>query len=184
MADVFCDWNGAAYTATVSLPAMNGYSYYCILEEAGEIRTQTLTSPDAPTVWNAVYMEDALNHYCNLWLDSWDWAENTLTIHSALAQIQLAQLPNAGDSPDMQPEVNVILTHNGETAHRSALEVYPGEGFRSFEGELTNFSLTLPPLSDADTVSLWLEVLCGSQAMTFCAAEWYPENGQLMLAAG
>ena len=129
-------------------------------------------------------MEDALNHYCNLWLDSWDWTENALTIHSALAQIQLAQLQSADDSPDTQPEVSVILTHNGETIHRTGLEVCPGEGSRSFEGELTDLSLTLPPLSETDSVTLWLEVLCGSQSMTFCAAEWYPENGQLMLAAG
>lgn len=184
MADVVCDWNGTAYTATVGLPAMNGYSYSCVFDGPAETYTQVLTSPEAPTVWAAVYMEDALNHYCDLWLDSWTYADNTLTITNALVQIQLAQLQSADTPLAAQPEAALVLTHNGQAIHQSGVELVPGEGSGSYEATLSTLSLPLPELSEVDSVALWLKVACGSETMSHCAAEWYREGSQLMLAAG
>lgn len=183
MADVICDWNGTAYTATVGLPAMNGYSYFCIFEGPTGTDTQVLTSPTVPTVWPAVYMEDALNAYCDLWLDDWAVSEDTLTITGALVQIQLPQLQST-DAREIQPETSLILMRGDEVLHRTGVETVPGEGTGSYEAELKELSFPLPALSESDDLELWLEVTCGQDTMTLCAAEWYTDNGQLMLAAG
>ena len=184
MADVVCRWNGTAYTATVGLPAMNGYSYFCVFESADGTDTRVLASPDIPTLWEAVYLEDALNSYCDLLIDGWNWENNILTVTGGFAQLQLAQLLETSGA---DPEAELTLVMGETLLHRQGLELIPGEGQGSYEAELKNLTFDSPQLSGLEehtSLQLWLEIRIGSQILRICGAEWYPENGQLMLAAG
>ncbi|MBQ7801882.1 MAG: hypothetical protein IJ375_06135 [Oscillospiraceae bacterium] len=181
MADIPCRWGGATYTATAGLLAMNGYTYSCVFESPSGTDTQILASPDAPTAPEAVYLADSLSAYCNLLVDSWKFESGTLTITGGYAQVQLPQI---GDGAQNAPEAELLLVLNGADLGRCELELAAGEGTGGYEAELTGASFEVPELGEGDLLELWLNAGIGGGTQSVCGAEWYLEEGQLLLMAG
>lgn len=66
-ANVPCEWNGSAYTASADLNAADGYCYYVLLTAADGTQTEVaINTPTAPTDDALINLESALNSYCNM----------------------------------------------------------------------------------------------------------------------
>ena len=116
------------------------------------------------------------DYYCNLVVDTWSVASDTLTV-DAYAQAALS--------------VNVAATAQlelrlGDTVLQTiALELEAGEAAGMHEADITNAAFAIPSLGADDELQLWLTV-CPENGEPFstCGAGWYPEDGQLMLITG
>lgn len=181
-----CSWNGTAYTATASLEAQNGYSYTCVVtRNADGAATQyPLASPDNPTNYQAVNLRDSLSTYCNLLVGGWEADGDALNITTLHLELQLPQLSPDGAAVACQ-EARLVLYHGDAEADGQLLTLVPGEGTNALTLEEALPPFTLPELADGDQLALWLEVtLSDGRTERVCGAEWYQENGELLLVAG
>lgn len=180
-----CTHNSVGYTATAALAAENGYSYTCAVTYAdGTVSEYPLTSPGNPTNYQAVFLRDCLNTYCNLMVSGWELDADTLRITTAHLEVQLPQLSPAGTAVTCR-EARLVLLHGGSEADSQTLTLVPGEGTNALtmDGSMPEFSL--PELAGGDELALWLEIeLSDGRTEQVCGAEWYLENGELMLVAG
>lgn len=180
-----CQHNSVGYTATAMLPAENGYSYACVISHAdGTITEYPLSSPDNPTNYQAVYLRDSLNTYCNLMVGDWELEEDTLRITTVHLEVQLPQLSPAGAAVTCR-EARLVLYHRGSEADGRNLTLVPGEGTNALTMDDSIPEFSLPELESGDELALWLEIeLSDGRTERVCGAEWYLENGELMLVAG
>lgn len=180
-----CQHNSVGYTATAALPAENGYSYTCVVSHIDGTQTEyPLTSPDNPTNYQAVFLRDSLNTYCNLMVADWELEKDNLRITTAHLEVQLPQLSPVDNAITCQ-EARLVLYHGGSEAASRILTLVPGEGTNALTMDDSTPEFYLPELNDGDELSLWLEVaLSDGRSERICGAEWYLENGELMLVAG
>lgn len=180
-----CIWNGTAYTATAILEAQNGYSYTCIVQNPdGTSDTYPLASPENPTNYQAVNLKDSLSTYCNLLVGDWELDADTLKLTSLHLEVQLPQLSPAGAEVTCR-EARLALYLDGSEADRKILELVPGEATNALTLEGPAPQFPLPELADGDQLALWLEIdLSDGRTERVCGAEWYLENGELLLVAG
>ena len=172
-ADLPCTWDGGAYTAAVSLPGANGYSYllslgntYFDLNEAA-----------------LVNLADSLSAYCNLIIDSWELADQTLVL-TGYPQVQLPEILPGGVDLACQAAALVLL-QNGAEISRTAVELQPGETQGSYEmaGEIP--AIALPDLSAGDVLEVKLEVtLNDGRLLTAWGGSWLCTDDGLEMAAG
>ena len=178
-----CIWDGSRFTATVPLNAADGYSYYCLLSAPGGTQQLTLTAPDSPDAGIPVYLQSALQAFCNLVITDWTQNADSLDLSSAYAQVQLPQISAAGDLQIISAEL--VLRLNGENSTHVPITLNPSEVANSFDATLIDLSLPMPELENADSLELYLEVvLSDGRHMQAFGLSWYQENGRLQSAVG
>lgn len=185
VASVVCSWTGEAFSATAELTAQDGYSYYCILENAdGSIQQLPLTTPENPVEDVPVYLATALSAYCNLTVDSWVDLNDTLTVSAAYVQVQLPRLTVTGQSPTIE-KAELVLYFGGEPYSRAELALESSTGAGAYEQLVTDGVLAMPPLTEEEGIELWLEVtLSDGQVLSALGASWYQSGDELFMVVG
>ncbi|MBO5129971.1 MAG: hypothetical protein J6B95_06470 [Oscillospiraceae bacterium] len=120
--------------------------------------------------------DDAL--FSSLMVESWSHTSGNLTITAGLAQVLLPQV--AASTPDS----SLTLKLNGEDLGTQSLELFPDATGAAFDGDLHGISFELPDLTEEDLLELWLEVTVSGRSYRILGAEWFLENGQLLMVAG
>lgn len=181
MADVPCRWDGSAFCATASLPAADGYSYFCVLYPAeGATQQIALTSPESPSY--PVYLAAGLSAYCNLLVDTWEETDGSLVLTAASAHVQLPRF-SAQDTAIQSAQL--VLSRNGEEIQRLDLTLEPSEVAGSFEQLLGGTRFPLPETADDDELTLHLEVaLTTGLELLAPGVSWYRIDGALHSVVG
>lgn len=183
-AELYCSWDGTAYSASVELDAADGYSYYLILTEPeGTQEHLDLNSPMNPVDPTLVYMDSSLRASCMLNLYECSADGDALTLQAAAVQIQLPQL-TAGGAPAVCTEAAIVLQLDGAEVQRTALTV-PQDGTNPLILDASGIRFPLPSMEEDSQLDLWLEVtLSDGQLLTHFASSWYFADGQLIQAVG
>lgn len=184
VASIPCQWNGTDFTATASLNAADGYSYYCILVSPGGTRHLGLTSPENPAPEIPVYLQSSLSSYCNLTINDWEENEgNQLLLTNACAQVQLPLISSVGSVKIVT--ANLVLRLNGANSTLVPIQLNPSEVAGSFDLTITNGRLPMPELQEGDILELYLEVhLSDGRNLQAFGISWQNDNGQLISAVG
>ena len=183
IASVPCIWDGAVFTATVSLSAADGYSYFCQLSGPAGIQQLSLMGPESENADFPVYLQSALSSYCNLLVQDWVVkSENAVTLTGAYAQVQLPQI-QAQELTIASQEL--VLRLNGQIAARVPVVLSPSEVAGSYETAISDLHLPLPELKGGDSLELYLEVvLSDGRHLQAFGISWYLENGKLSATVG
>lgn len=181
--NVPCEWNGESFTAAVDLNAADGYCYYCVLTAPDGTQTEIdVNTPNQPMDEALINMESALSTYCNLMLDTSEYADGKLTLSGGYAQVQLPRIA-AGEASCKSAEL--VLTRDDQEIARQALTLGEGEGVMQYETDLTGISFSLPEMEDDQQLDLRMDVvLSDGQTMTSPGASWFYLDGDLLLAVG
>lgn len=184
-ATVPCVWDGAAYTAFLTLEPEDGYGYYCILTGSNgkEERTE-LTSVENPQLPILTYLASNMSSYCNLIVDDWSATEKHLTLVSGSGNIQLPLLYN-GDKPLECTSAQLVLQKNGKDVAKKDLILEKGETENSYYTDVSGIRFKLPEMEAEDQLDLWLDVyLSEGGGMTSSGGSWYKSGGALDLVVG
>ena len=123
-----CTMDGSRYTATVELPAADGYSFYCLITgSTGTTQQIPLITPDDPGDGSLVNLGSSLSAYCSLFVDKWDYSDGKLTLENAYVQAQMPIISTGGDNVTPSSATLVFL-HNGQERERKELTLDSGEG--------------------------------------------------------
>ena len=184
VASIPCQWNGTDFTATASLNAADGYSYYCILESPGGTRHLGLTSPENPAPEIPVFLQSSLSAYCNLIVNDWEEAEgNQLLLTGACAQAQLPLIAPGGSVRIVT--ANLVLRLNGADSTLVPIQLNPSEVAGSFDLTITGGKLPMPELQEGDLLELYLVVhLSDGRNLQAFGISWQRSDGELISAVG
>ena len=184
VANVPCQQTESGFTATVSLDAADGYSYYCIFLGADGSRRQfALSTPENPVADLPVYLETSLASYCNMMVDSWLDDGSAITLTSAYIQVQLPRLSAEGELT--AEKAQLVLYRNSEEVSRTDITLQPGEAPGSYELEISDQTVPLPELEEDDYLDLWLEVtLSDGRTLSTAGAGWFSSPDGLFLVVG
>ena len=176
-------WDGSAYTASVPLPAEDGYTYECIVTQAdGTQWPIVLSSPQSPLYESCVYLASSLNAYCNLFVEDWAQEGDQLTLVAGYARVQL---PRISSTPLACVSSDLVLRLGDAELQRVPLELSEGEARGSQELELQNISFAMPHIDAAQQLDLWLEVkLSDGRSLTYNGCSWFYDDENLVLAVG
>lgn len=183
VAELYCDWDGTEYTASVELDAADGYGYYLLLTEPdGRQEYLDLNSTVNPVDPMLVYMYSSLSTSCMLNVYDWQIEEGTLTILSGDAQIQLPRMTATGEAAVCNG-ASLILQLDGQEIERKSL-MMPVEG-TELTVDVADYVFTVPELEESSQLDLWLEVvLSDGQVLTHSGSSWYYFEGTLIQAVG
>lgn len=184
-ASVPCVWDGAAYTALLTLDPADGYGYCCVLTGSnGREESTVLSTPENPQRPVLTFLESSLNAYCNLIVSDWKATDDSLTIVSGTGLIQLPLLSQNQQSVSCT-QVQLVLQRNGKTLDTKDIPLMDGETENSFLAVIDNVSFALPELEAEDQLDLWLDVyLSEGGGLTTSGGSWYPSSGSLDLVVG
>lgn len=184
VANEACALEGETFSATVSLEAEDGYSYYCILvKEDGSRQQFALSTPENPVEDIPVYLASSLGAYCNMLVDGWIDTDSQVTLTAAYVQVQLPRLSVHGELT--AESAQLVLYRNGEALGTADITLLPGEGRGSYEAVLSDLILELPELGDEDFLDLWLEVtLSNGDVLSNPGASWYNSPDGLYMVVG
>ena len=175
-----CTMDGSRYTATVELPAADGYSFYCLL--TGPTGTQQqipLITPDAPGDGSLINLGSSLSAYCSLFVDKWNYNDGKLTVENAYVQAQMPVISTGGDNVTPSSAALVLL-HNGQEVERRELTLNSGEGDGSFEANISNLSFTTPKLEEDHQLDLELVItLSDGSTLSYNGCSWFVTDGSL-----
>lgn len=181
VANQMCTMDGAAYTASIDLPAANGYSYYFqVVYVGGDSAQQPLAEAD----YICENLESALG--CRLWtsIEGYSIGGGTLEIPTLLIQRQEPYL--AADSSVLQwIRMELVLTLNGkELARQDILDCFdtttPEGAPERLDAQQcdTSASFAIPQLNEGDVLELSIEAdLSNGTALDQPIAQWIKENG-------
>lgn len=184
VAELYCDWDGSAYTASVELDAADGYSYYVILTEpTGAQDHLELNSPEKPVDPLLVYMYSSLTATCMLNVFEWQIEGGTLSLNAGSAEVQLPRLTATGEAASCTGAA-LVLQFNGQEVERSSLTL-PQETGDSLIMDIGGVTFAIPELEEGGQLDLWLEVvLSDGQVLTHSGSSWYYADGELIQAVG
>ncbi len=183
VASVPCDWDGSVFSATASLNAADGYSYFCILSGPSGTQQLSIMTPDSPEGDIPVYLLSSLGSYCNLMINDWFEQANSLVITAAYAQVQLPRLCPENDLQILSQEL--VLRLNGEITARIPVSLAPSEVEGSFDLTITDLHMPMPELTDSDLLELYLEItLSDGRHLQAFGISWQLDNGKLTSAVG
>lgn len=178
IAQAACQPGSDGYTALLSVPAANGYTYTMTIGA----QVFHLASPENPVYPELVNLADSLSSYCNLIVGEWYVRDEVLTLETCYAQVQTPQLGSEGVSC---VEVRAVLKNGDAVLGTRVLDLVPGEGIGSYECQATNVTLDLPKLEEGQQADLWIEAtLSNGQVLSSCAATWYAMRSGYSMAAG
>ncbi len=124
-ASVPCVWDGDVFSATVSLNAADGYSYFCLLSGPAGVQQLSLMGPESENAGSPVYLQSALSSYCNLLINDWkDQQGASLILTAAYAQVQLPQIQAEALTITTQ---ELVLRLNGQIAAKVPIVLSPSE---------------------------------------------------------
>lgn len=183
VAAVPCQWDGYSFTASASLNAADGYSYYCVLSSSGGTQKLPLATPEDPTQEIPVYLSSSITAFCNLAVNDWEEKDNILTLTDAYAQIQLPLICSSGSVEIASSDL--VLRLNGAAALRIPIRLAPSEVPNSYELAVTDTELPLESLAEGDTLELYLEVsLTDGRNLSAFGISWYLEDGTISSSVG
>ena len=179
-----CAWDGSVFSATASLSAADGYSYFFLLTSPTGTQQLPLSDPNLPETDIAVYLQSSLSSYCNLVIH--DWTENSggsLVLTDAYAQAQLPRISAKGSVEILTADI--VLRHNGAETSRVPIQLSPNEVAGSLDVTITNLELSMPELAATDVLELTLEVLLSDgRHLNAFGITWTLDNGKLTSAVG
>ena len=182
-ASVPCVWDGNVFSATVSLSAADGYSYFCLLSGPAGVQQLSLMGPESEDAGYPVYLQSALSSYCNLLINDWNDQKGTsLILTAAYAQVQLPQIQAEELTITTQ---ELVLRLNGQIAAKVPIVLSPSEVAGSYEMVIRDLHLPMPELENDDKLELYLEVtLSDGRHLNAFGIGWYLENGKLLASVG
>lgn len=183
--NVPCSWTGDSFTATVELPAEDGYGYYCVLMDPEGVKQQfALTSTENPVLDVPVYLASALKSYCNMTVDSWYDADGVLTLSLAFVQAQLPRVAVGGQVPEIQ-SAQLKLNHNGNAFSTLPITLTESGGQGAYELTVSGAELAMPEMELEDYLDLYLEItLSDGQTLTALGASWYCNEDGIFAVMG
>lgn len=171
-------WDGSIYTATVELPAADGYTFLCVLTHADGSQTEVVL--DSPEMDALVYLESNLTAFLTIMVNDWTTDADTLNLHSGYAQVQLPRLMEVSIT-----DASLLLVLNGGEAERQELTLSPGADEGSFESLLEGIRFALPEMTEDSQLDLLLEVmLSDGRQLSVSGGSWYYTGGELLMAVG
>lgn len=181
IANVPCEWDGAAYTAAADLNAANGYCYYVILTAAdGTSSEVAVNTPAAPTNEIFIDMEASLESYCSIIVEDSSVESNKLTLVSGQVEVKVPLLTNEGEAVTCQ-EAALVLSLNGEELSRKTVTLTQTDASNVYAATLENLVFEIPTLENDQAVDLSLNAaLTNGQVLTAFGGNWfYSEEGLL-----
>ena len=179
-----CQWDGAAYTAAVSLPAANGYSYYLELVSGVDRIMIPLSTAEEPMEPYCVHLEDSLFAYANLVVSDFRAEEDQLVLTDGFAEIQMPMLTPDGAIPTVASARLVLRLEEAEVGSVN-LTMEPGEADGVYVADVMDIRFDIPDLAGGQELSLWLEVeLSNNTVAQAYGVSWFAEDGQLYLITG
>lgn len=185
VAIVPCEWNGAAFTASVELNAADGYGYYMVLTAPdGSAREIAVNTPEQPAVEAFVNMETALNSYCSITVEESSFEESTLTLSSGTVQVRVPTITDDGAVITCR-EAELILSLNGESIARKALDI-PAAGENGVcDFPVSGITFAIPEMEDDQRLDLTLNVtLSNDQVLTAFGGNWFSNAEGLLPVVG
>ena len=180
--EVPCQWDGKQFSASGPLNAADGYRYYCLLTSTVGSQLLPLATPNDPTSVEAVYLLSSISAYCNLVVYDWSVKDGALIVSDAYAQVQL---PLIGTDAIQITQSDIVARLNGEEIDRTAITLSPSEVAGSYEVTVPEIDISLPELSEGDSLELYLEVsLSDGRKLKAFGINWYLEGGELTSAVG
>ena len=175
-----CTMDGSRYTATVELPAADGYSFYCLITGSTGTQQQIpLITPDNPGDGSLMDLGSSMNAYCSLFVDSWNYADGKLTLDNAFAQAQMPKISTGGNDVTATGAALVFL-HNGQELERKEVTLAEGAGAGSYEATISSLSFSTPKLEDDHQRDLQLVVtLSDGSTLTYDGCSWFVNDGAL-----
>lgn len=175
-----CTMDGSRYTATVELPAADGYSFYCLLTgPTGTMQQIPLITPDNPGDGSLINLGSSLSAYCSLFVDKWNYNDGKLTVENAYVQAQMPVISTGGDN--MTPSsAALVFLHNGQELERKELTLNDGEGDGSFEATISGLSFATPKLEEDHQLDLQLVItLSDGSTLSYDGCSWFVADGSL-----
>ena len=175
-----CTMDGSRYTATVELPAADGYSFYCLLTgPTGTTQQIPLITPDDPGDGSLVNLGSSLSAYCSLFVDKWDYSDGKLTLENAYVQAQMPIISTGGDNVTPSSATLVFL-HNGQELERKELTLDAGEGEGSYEATISGLAFSTPKLEEDHQLDLELVItLSDGSSLSYDGCSWFVTDGSL-----
>lgn len=180
VADLYCDWDGTAYTGSLELDAADGYSYSLLFTDPnGAQEYRELNSPANPVDPTLVYMDSSLNTACFLTIGEWRISDNQLVLDSGNVDIQLPAMADTSCT-----NISLVLLLDGHELSRKNIMV-PQSDDSILSIPLSATSFDIPEVSEGSQLDLWLEVvLSDGQVLTHSGSSWFCFEGELVQAVG
>ncbi len=116
--------------------------------------------------------------FCNLFVNSWEEKDGTLTLTSALFHVQV---PADATIESAQ----LVLSHNGTEIARADITLESGEAQGSYQVTLTDTWFILPELAEDDELTLHPEVtLSSGMQLTGGTTSWFASPDGLDTVVG
>ena len=182
---VQCAAQDGTYYGTLTLPAADGYSYYCLITNPNGAQQQIpLITEENSEDRTLIDLSASLYGYCHLMVEDWSFEGTTLTVNSAFFQAKLPMLSQNGSAVTAQ-KAELVLLHNGKEVSRQALTLAAGEAEGTFESQISAITFTTPALDDDHQLDLVLEItLSAGDPLTNNSCSWYYIDGGLTMVVG
>ena len=179
-----CTWDGEAFSASLTLPAADGYGYYCILSSADGATDQiTLTTQDTPTVPKLTYLKSSLSSYASATLTDARLDQNTVTAN-VTAAVQTPLITQDG-LPVTAEDAQLLWMLDDEVLDSYAFALTDGETEGGYAGSASDVSFPVPDMPEESQLSLMLSVrLSNGKILTAQAGSWAMTEGLLTEAVG
>ncbi len=179
-----CQWDGTAYTATVSLPAANGYSYYLELVNGVDRTMMQLSTAEEPNEPYCVYLEDSLSTYASLMISDFATEDGQLALTGGFAEVQMPMLTPSGAVPTVMSARLVLRLDEAEAASGN-VTMEPGEADGVYVADVDGIRFDIPELTVEQELSLWLEVeLSDGTVAQGYGVSWFSDGQELYLVTG
>ncbi len=175
-----CTLEGERFSATVELPAADGYGYYCLLGSPnGTQQNIPLITSDNGGNQDLVNLATSLNAFCHLFVESWEHANDKLTLVTAYVQAQMSAISTGGNA-DTAVKAELVFLHNGQELERKEVPLEAGENEGSYEMTVSNLSFALPKLEEDHQLDLLLVItLSSGGTIEYNGCSWYLVDGEL-----
>ena len=182
---VQCAPQDGTYYGTLTLPAADGYSYYCLITNPEGAQQQIpLITEDDPGDRTLIDLAASLYGYCHLMVEDWKYEDDTLTVNSGYFQAMLPMLSQDGSAVTAQ-KAQLVLMHNGQEVDRQDLTLTAGEAAGTFEAPISTVTFATPALEDDHQLDLVLEItLSAGGPLTNNSCSWYYIDGGLTMVVG
>lgn len=183
-ANVPCEWNGTAFTASADLNATDGYCYYIAITLEGGTAEFPVNTPTYPTDDALINMETALNSYCSMTVDDSEQKGSKLTITAGSAEVQAPRITNEGETITCA-KAELVLTFNEAEVGRQALSLEEAEIPGSYTADISGVSFDIPAMEDDQQLAVRLDVtLSNGQFLTAAGGTWSFLNGEMVTTVG
>jgi len=180
-----CAPENGTYHGTLTLPAADGYSYYCLISNPDGAQQQIpLVTPDNTEDLRLVNLSTSLSGYSNLVVENWEYKNDQLSVLSGFFQAQLPLITGDGTAVTAQ-KAELVLVHNGQEIARQALTLTPGEADGTYEAAIADIVFSAPALEDDHQLDLVLEIaLSSGEPLRNNSCSWYYIDGGLTMIVG